>query len=249
MRNDVKINNYDHQGEYLLLCAKKSGIAESPIIFDVGCNIDREGRLLDFTRACLTVFSDGENGGRHIPVDVLKSSTCHVYGVEPMHWYQYEQVYGSFNNVSLLKFALLDKEATSKFYSPSATGLSSIYDRACWQNWPEGDLPSEQVVECKRLDDITKELNIEMIDYLKLDCEGAELRILKGSEELLAAGRIKYIQFENQTGFKVDNGTSHIDVELYLASFGYGFLTEASDNFLWSGPQILGGKQILQVMR
>lgn len=44
------------------------------------------------------------------------------------------------------------------------------------------------------------ENNIESIDFLKIDVEGAEYKVLKGFEELLKAGKIRIIQFEYNQG-------------------------------------------------
>jgi FkbM family methyltransferase len=51
-------------------------------------------------------------------------------------------------------------------------------------------------VEVTTLDRFCAEQGIDRIDYLKIDVEGAEHRVLKGASELLRAGRIGCIQFE-----------------------------------------------------
>lgn len=46
------------------------------------------------------------------------------------------------------------------------------------------------------LDDFCAERGIEAIDYLKIDVEGAEHRVLKGARSLLQDDKIACIQFE-----------------------------------------------------
>ena len=51
-------------------------------------------------------------------------------------------------------------------------------------------------VEVKTLDSYLRENGIEQIDFLKIDTEGFEYKILKGASESINRGRIAVIQFE-----------------------------------------------------
>ena len=51
-------------------------------------------------------------------------------------------------------------------------------------------------VEQDSLENFCADHSIDRIDFLKIDTEGAEWRILKGAESLLQHGRIGAIQFE-----------------------------------------------------
>ena len=55
---------------------------------------------------------------------------------------------------------------------------------------------TEVKVQLRTLDDFTEEHKIERISLLKIDTEGNEFPILKGSRRLLEEGRIDLIQFE-----------------------------------------------------
>jgi hypothetical protein len=48
----------------------------------------------------------------------------------------------------------------------------------------------------ERGDEYVREHGIERIDMLKIDVEGAEMRVLQGLEETISAGRVRAIQFE-----------------------------------------------------
>jgi len=54
----------------------------------------------------------------------------------------------------------------------------------------------EQEIECKTLDTLCLEIGLEKIDYLKIDTEGAEYKILSGARNLLQKQKITFIQFE-----------------------------------------------------
>jgi hypothetical protein len=47
-----------------------------------------------------------------------------------------------------------------------------------------------------RLDTFARQQNIERIDFLKIDVEGAEADVLRGARELLAGGKVPLVQFE-----------------------------------------------------
>lgn len=55
---------------------------------------------------------------------------------------------------------------------------------------------SHEMVEVTTVDIFTSENSIEKIDLLKIDTEGFDLEVLKGSEEMLSAGRVAFIQVE-----------------------------------------------------
>jgi FkbM family methyltransferase len=54
----------------------------------------------------------------------------------------------------------------------------------------------EHAVECTTLDIFMRESSIERIDFLKVDTEGFDLRVLKGASSALADNRVRVIQFE-----------------------------------------------------
>ena len=51
-------------------------------------------------------------------------------------------------------------------------------------------------VEVMTLDAYCAEMELEHIDFLKIDTEGNEMAVLRGAQGMLARGAIKYIQFE-----------------------------------------------------
>jgi len=85
--------------------------------------------------------------------------------------------------------------------------------------------------------DYMVENNLTKIDFLKIDVEGFELKVLKGFGEYL--NNVKYIQFEYGTGLR-DAGSNLSEVVTYLKSFGFDnfsiinsgvILTDYTDNW------------------
>ena len=74
------------------------------------------------------------------------------------------------------------------------------------------------VLHIKKAKDYIVEKNVETIDFLKIDTEGYELKVLQGFEECLQ--NVKIIQFEYGGTF-LDNNTKLIDVIHYLEQQGF----------------------------
>lgn len=85
-----------------------------------------------------------------------------------------------------------------------------------------GEAPRESVkVEKLSGDDFVRRHGISKIDFLKIDTEGYDLRVLAGFSETLKAGRIEYIQVECTTSYDND---FHVHLERFmrfLDPFGY----------------------------
>lgn len=60
----------------------------------------------------------------------------------------------------------------------------------------------------------------KVVDYLKIDTEGYDLNVLRGARGLLAAGRIRFIQFEYGDGW-LGAGSSLKAANTFLAQFGF----------------------------
>jgi FkbM family methyltransferase len=82
-------------------------------------------------------------------------------------------------NVMPIKIALSDFNGEKDFFITKGSGCHSFSP-------PVGQEIVDKIkIKVKSLDTLMKELNIEKIDLLKIDAEGAELEILKGAQETL----------------------------------------------------------------
>jgi len=130
--------------------------------------------------------------------------------------------YDYLNNVEYHECALSNESKENAdfwYFTNSNNGLSSlIYN----QHWVDEGLPMKhgQVFQVS-IDDYYKPLRKEMIiDFLKIDVEGADFLVLLGAEKLLREKRIKFIQFENSAHLKLA-GHSLQDILDYVTQFGY----------------------------
>ncbi|MCC5636096.1 FkbM family methyltransferase [Nostoc sp. CHAB 5844] len=105
------------------------------------------------------------------------------------------------NNVCLIQKAVYSdntqiefNEFPDEFSAWNSIGRPQMLD-------PQGGgqyvpIVNTEIVETVKLDSFCKDYNIQKIDYLKIDVEGAESDVLQGAIELLSKKYIKFIQFE-----------------------------------------------------
>lgn len=97
-----------------------------------------------------------------------------------------------------------------------ADELSSTYKREIFGEveYVEERKPSTSI------DIFCNEKDIHFIDVLKIDSEGAELDILRGSTEMLKSKFVRFIQVEYGGTYK-DAGITFMEVIEFVSSFGY----------------------------
>ncbi len=184
-------SNYDfyRNGEYDVL-RKLSG-RDLRTIFDVGANVGRWTTIAAelFPQAKVYCFEIIEATLRE-----LKRNVQHR------------------TNVIVHEFGLSDREQeVTLTYYPEANGRSSMYD---YPHKGERELLKGKT---KVGDDIIQKDNIERVDFLKIDVEGAEHLVLEGFRKSIAMGKIEIIQFEY--------GLVNILSKFLLYDF-YGFFKE-----------------------
>jgi FkbM family methyltransferase len=113
----------------------------------------------------------------------------------------------SFNN-----FGLGD-ENKEQYYYPK---YDSFYDRI--NSCKVSDYENKILLEIRKGIDYIKQNNIKSVDFMKIDTEGYELKVLKGFEDFLQ--HVKVIQFEYGGTF-LDNNTKLINVIEYLREHGF----------------------------
>ncbi len=118
-------------------------------------------------------------------------------------------------------FGLSDTESDAEiFIYEELSGNNSIYFNEIYGVSTES-LHKEKIV-LKTLNHYADSENINRIDYLKIDVEGHEFKVIQGSSSLITQKLIGCIQFEYNTNWKVSGATLK-DVFDYLVQFGYKF--------------------------
>jgi FkbM family methyltransferase len=97
--------------------------------------------------------------------------------------------------VVLTKGAVSNTVGTQTLYSsPNRPMLNSIFQRDLS---PLGiEMSDEEQVDVTTIDLFCAEHEVDHIDFLKIDAEGADLAVLEGATRMLADGKIGAVQFE-----------------------------------------------------
>ncbi len=75
------------------------------------------------------------------------------------------------------------------------------------------------------LDEYCKNNKIDKIDLLKIDTQGFEPEVLKGSHNMLSEQRIKIVEVELILGFAYKKNLDFFDIEKYLSPYGYKLIS------------------------
>ena len=200
MFENIGYDNSDsaHNGEYALLPYL---IKPGDVIFDVGAN---QG---EWSTQVLTVQPN-----------VL------LYAFEPLS--DASSVLKnrlSLSGSNVFTLAISDTKGEKTFYyynqSPQLARMSSLYHRMGIDN-NLNIRPIEILVKTETLDTFCENNSIARINLLKIDTEGAELSVLKGSAKLLTENRITILQFE-YGGTYVDAGATLKNIFQVLTEYGY----------------------------
>jgi FkbM family methyltransferase len=174
----------------------KTFIAPGAVVFDVGAN---KG---DWSN---DVF-------RHHP-------NVSIYAFEPIPAL-YSSLTRQFAQYRFAAYELaISKEDGLKsfdFYEGENSRASGLYERPIIAYLS----PSKLTVKTMKLDSFCKEMQINRIDFLKIDTEGSEFDVLCGARELIKNRAIKVIQFEYGGTYK-DAGITLKEVYRFLRQHGY----------------------------
>ena len=146
-------------------------------------------------------------------------------------------------NVSIFETALGADAGTVRLIAGEHHGTNriSVGDEA----------PSEKEVPLDRADDLLRgRIPDGVAAFVKIDVEGAELRVLKGAEGTLARAKPPVLLIEVGKRLAMF-GTTEEDLASWLAARGYdaGFYDADLREFRFSSPPWTGGKNIVAVAR
>jgi len=171
----------------------------------------------------LTVFDVGCNRGLYIDLFLGKPLDSEIHCFEPIDklFKGLKSKYGAKEGITLNKLCVSDDNKKVTFHelvSPETDGCSSTIERPVFKERGWGY--SSYEVDSVSIDSYCKNNNIEHIDFIKIDVEGAEFLVLKGCENMLRTSSIDFIQFEYGNTFS-DANVELLDVYKLIDSCGY----------------------------
>lgn len=182
------------------------------VLEKIGYNIrnikDRDGtssqhiiKNLFSADAVITIFDVGAHIGQSATYYKSTFKNSNIYSFEPFH-----NSFEILKRLNLINFkpynlGLSDKKGVESFCSNEGSATNSLLSLSlsAKETW-NGNKWLSQVerVDCEftTLDDFCDENNVEFIDFMKIDVQGAEFRVLKGANRALNEKRIGVIQLE-----------------------------------------------------
>jgi FkbM family methyltransferase len=144
---------------------------DASVVFDVGANVGKWARLAH--RAC-------------------PRATIHAFEIAEPTRVALAQATGDLGRVRVADVGLSDRRGSVRVkHYPSHSQVTSLVD------YPH-PIPSEWRIEPVLTGDAyLAATDIDHVDYLKIDVEGAELAVLRGFERALRHARIGAVQFEH----------------------------------------------------
>lgn len=133
-------------------------------------------------------------------------------------------------NVEIVNAGLSDEDGEATLdYNTGAGGASIVHNRAG---------PAKERIKCRTIDTLTTELDLNRVDFIKLDIEGAEEKALKGSRQTIAANHPIIVLESSEKQGKVDA------LQEELRHYGYeGFRMCGRTGELISKDDVLRGSQ------
>lgn len=177
---------------------------EAPACFDVGAHTGETLAML----------------GRYFP-----QATIHSFEPDPESFSLLQQVARQFPKASIYPLAMGDQPQTSILLQNRASMTNSILEVSpeC-QGQPHANLVQkvgEVPITVATLDQFCSTHNIDRIDFLKTDCQGFDLRVLKGASGLLAKRRVHIIQCEAMFDSEYVGQGWFYEILHFLTDMGY----------------------------
>jgi len=189
--------------------------------------------IFALVRPGMTVLDIGANIGVHtLHLAKLVGETGRVLAFEPNPVASEELhrniALNQVKNVTMLKVALWERDGDKTFHFPE-NGMEAMGGLL---NTSRFKVAYEAKVETARLDTILARLDVQKVDFVKIDVEGAELPVLKGADSLFSADSCPPILYESALINSMPYLYTPDDLHQFLSSKGYMIEMIDVDNYL-----------------
>lgn len=175
-----------------------------------------------------TIFEVGSLNGEDSLLFKSNFPEANVYTFEGLPD-NYNEYLENFKQLNSFNKVIFNYDGETIFYKKNINGIHGVFDRGTMYG------TETLTLECNRLDTVCSGLNVDHIDMIKIDVEGATYEVLEGMGHLLDTVRIMHIETEDYQFFKgqkLDN-----DVTALLSDRGFTLIKKTSCLISDSGYQ------------
>ncbi len=159
-------------GETELLRELEKELPDSPVIFDVGANTGQYARLV---------------------IELLSKiqPVLHLFEPDPKAYEKLVTQFSGYEKIIINNMAIGEEEGELNLYTDNTGAVDASLVKI------PGDIRPAQPVKVSTLDSYCRKLDIQKIDFLKIDTEGYEIAVLRGAKRMLEHSGIERIQLEH----------------------------------------------------
>lgn len=190
--------------------------------------IERAERIfyLNYLREGMTVFDVGANIGELTLLfsHFVGSGNVHAFEASEATYKRLETICNAAGKPNIIKnhLALSDKKGFIELhiYEDAFSVFNSQSNRPLKDYGLDIESIGVEKVSAATIDNYCESEEIEQIDLLKIDVEGAEFQVMQGAFEMLKNKRISCLTFEfGQTTFEM--GTKPEEIEIFFKDLDY----------------------------
>jgi FkbM family methyltransferase len=196
-----------------------------------------------------TFFDIGANIGQTSSVALSSFREARVFAFEPhpATFSKLVESLGKHARLNAYNFAMSNSSGAVPFFQYSSSTLNSLIPNAQYP-MRKGVTAQKITVDCTTLSEFCSANGVHLIDILKIDTEGCDLPVLQGGEQLLSAGRIRfvYVEFNDMSPRTGSTGGALTPISNFLAQFGFRFVATYPDH-MELGDEMHVGANVLFV--
>jgi FkbM family methyltransferase len=194
-----------------------------------------------------TFFDIGANIGQtsELALSSFRDAQVVAFEPDPVTFSKLFQRLGKQPRFAAYNFAVSKERGTGAFFQYASSTLNSLIPNAQYPT-RRGVIPRETTVDCTTLDDFCSSHAIQMIDVLKIDTEGCDLLVLQGAQQLLSAGRVRfvYVEFNDMSPRVGSSGGALTPISSFLAQFGFRFIATYPDHMEFGDEMHVGANAL-----
>jgi FkbM family methyltransferase len=203
---------------YRVVCCPETGITGVDFISDLKYSVGSENPKC---------FDVGANKGQTIDLFLEIFKQPDIYSFEPsIETYTILENRKFCDNVHIFQYALGAEESRKELINYEASKLSSFLelDQSTKGQFKNIQVHGMEEVRQTTVDHIFDEQNIEELDLLKIDTQGYDLEVLRGSRRSLVERKINNVFIELNFASLYSKQSSPDEIIQFLGSYGFGLV-------------------------